>query len=250
MSGVVLPVDFKIDNVSFTDPKKNSNGGMSILLNYNNPSTGKTGPLLIQTPRMRVPFGVDKVDPDNGVGLSKYSINLSLAGSEEKNLNNQIFTEIIRNLDDHVKGLGVNKSTDWFGKSKTLEVIEELYKSAEKKPKNTKYASTLKVKLPFRLTSNDNVQPQFSVFDENKTEVKVLVENNITLDCIEKGCEVVAIIQCTGIWFVGKTSFGLGYKVVQLKVYKNQKLKGYAIIDEDDEVEVVEEVVEEEEEED
>jgi hypothetical protein len=245
MSGVVLPVDFKLENVSLMEPKKNSNGGMSILLNYQNPSTGKTGPLLIQTPRMRVPFGVDKIDPDNGVGLSKYSINLSLAGSNEKNLNNQIFTEIIRNLDDYVKGQGVAKSTEWFGKTKTLEVIEELYKSAEKKPKNTMYASTLKLKLPFRVTSNDNVQAQFSVFDENKTEVKVLVENNISLDCIEKGCEVVAIIQCTGVWFVGKTSFGLGYKVVQLKVYKNQKLKDYAIIDDDD---VVEEEEEEEEE--
>ena len=61
---------------------------------------------------------------------------------------------------------------------------------------------------------------------------------------------MVAIIQCTGVWFVGKTQFGLGWKVVQLKTFKNQKLVGYSIIDDDpeeetEEIEEVEEVEEE-----
>ena len=94
MSSVILANDFKIENVSFKEPKKNSNGGLSILLNYFNEKTNKNGPLLVQTPKMRMPFGVDAAESENG-GPIRYSFNVSLAKDDSDNTNLITFSKII-----------------------------------------------------------------------------------------------------------------------------------------------------------
>ena len=42
-SPVTLTSDFKLENVSFKEPKKNAVGGTSVLLNYFNDATKKSG---------------------------------------------------------------------------------------------------------------------------------------------------------------------------------------------------------------
>ena len=242
---VILASDFKIENVTFKDPRKNAVGGQSILLNYYNEMTGKNGPLVVQTPKLRMPFGPDCSESDNGT--KRYSVNASLAHDESNNENLKLFTEVIHTLDTCTKNTAEQLSSVWFGKKQSSEVIGEFYKSAEKKSKNAKYASTLKLKLP---THHATKLPQFDIYNESRELVNTVVEGDIDLSCLEKGGEMVAIIQCTGVWFVGKTQFGLGWKVVQLKTFKNQKLVGYSIIDDDpeeetEEIEEVEEVEEE-----
>ena len=242
MSAVVLTSNFKLENVSFKEPKKNAVGGQSILLNYYNEKTKKAGPLVMQTPRMRMPFGPDISESDTGV--KKYSVNTSLANAESTNNNLKVFTEIIRVLDDHTKKFAEEHSEEWFGKKQKADVLEEFYKSAEKKSKKDKYPPTLKLKLPVKTDGGKKI-PQFDIYNDSKEVVNVLVESDIDLSCLEKGGETVAIIQCTGVWFVGKTQFGLGWKIVQMKTFKNQKVVGYSIVDEEEEVEEAEEEEEE-----
>ena len=244
MSSVTLSSDFKIENVSFKEPKKNTVGGQSILLNYQqNESSNKYGPLILQTPKMRIPFGLDIAEGDNGV--KKYSINTSLANDDTSNINLKTFTEIIRKLDEHTKKFAEENSELWFGKKHKSDVLEEFYKSAEKKSKNEKYPSTLKLKLPLK-TVGDKQVPQFDIYNDNKELINLVIDGEIDLSCLEKGSEVIAIIQCTGVWFVGKTQFGLGWKIIQLKTFKNQKIVGYSIIDDDPDEEPEEEPEEEE----
>ena len=244
MSSVTLSSDFKIENVSFKEPKKNTVGGQSILLNYQqNESSNKYGPLILQTPKMRMPFGLDIAEGDNGV--KKYSINTSLANDDTSNINLKTFTEIIRKLDEHTKKFAEENSELWFGKKHKSDVLEEFYKSAEKKSKNEKYPSTLKLKLPLK-TVGDKQVPQFDIYNDNKELINLVIDGEIDLSCLEKGSEVIAIIQCTGVWFVGKTQFGLGWKIIQLKTFKNQKIVGYSIIDDDPDEEPEEEPEEEE----
>ena len=245
-SPVILVSDFKLENVSFKEPKKNAVGGQSVLLNYTNPKTKKMGPLMIQTPKMRMPFGPEISESDTGI--KKYSVNTSLANDETQNQNLKVFTEIVRVLDDYTKKFATEHSEEWFGKKQKADVLEEFYKSAEKKSKKEKYPSTLKLKLPVKTDGGKKI-PQFDIYNDSKEIVNVLVESEIDLSCLEKGGETVAIIQCTGVWFVGKTQFGLGWKIVQMKTFKNQKVVGYSIVDEEEEVEVEEEVEEVEEEE-
>ena len=251
MSTVVLASEFSADNVSYKEPRKNAIGGQSILLNYWNPATKKNGPLILQTPRMRIPFGHDMSESDNG-GPSRYSLNASMANGDSQNANLVTFTELIRELDTITKDTACQLSDVWFGKKQKPEILEEFYKSAEKKSKNDKYPSTLKLKLPIKVVGDSTV-PQFDIYSESKELVNILDDSGLNLSCLEKGSDIVAIIQCTGVWFVGKTQFGLGWKIVQLKTYRTQKLVGYSIVDDDPEeeeeeveVEEVEEVEEEE----
>tara|TARA_A100001015_G_C15034932_1_gene735572 strand:+ start:765 stop:1544 length:780 start_codon:yes stop_codon:yes gene_type:complete len=241
-SPVVLASTFKIENVSFKEPKKNAVGGQSVLLNYWNENTRKNGPLLLQTPKMRMPFGPDISTAENGG--KRYSVNTSLAHTDSPNLNLKQFTEIIRVLDEFTKKFAVDNSEMWFGKKQKIEVIEEFYKSAEKKSKNDKYPSTIKLKLPVKMVGTPDSQkpvPQFEIYDDSKNNINVVVEHDIDLSCLEKGADIIGLIQCTGVWFVGKTQLGLGWKIVQVKTFKSQKIVGYSIVDEDETVEEEEE---------
>ena len=229
---ILLPNEFNESSIKFLSPRQNKLGGQSVLINYDNDQTN--GAFILQTSRIRIPFGVDQSKPQNGEAV-KYHISVSLANDETQNPALRQFTDNIRSIDDKAKKFATEEST-WFGKKLSEELVKEFYKSAEKFPKDSKWPSNLKVKLPFV-----NGVPQFAVYDENKNPVKVVDEDgNVDLSSIPRGSEAVCLIQSTGVWFVGKTQFGVGYKLLQAKIYKSNKLSGYSIVDSEDE-EVVDE---------
>jgi len=234
-SQVILPSEFKIDNVSFNPPKKNTQGGQSVLISYYNEATEKSGPLILQTPRCRVPFGAD-IDDKADKKSRKFSINISLANAESTNENLQKFTEIIKAIDDKAKKYSRGDGAmSWFGKVHSEEMVSELYKSAIKRSKNEKYPPTLKVKLPVK-TNGDKLVPQFDVYNDKKELITLVTEDGSDVDfsCFPGGSEFTGIIQCTGVWFVGSTSFGIAFKCVQTKVSSSNKLVGYQIVDEEE----------------
>lgn len=230
MSGpaILLPNEFESQNVNFLPPKQNKLGGQSVLLNYKEGE--KTSPFIFQTCRVRVPFGIDQNKPQDG-GPVKYHISFSLANQDTENEQLKTFTNNIRDVDNLAKQFPQNSDT-WFGKKLKPDIVDEFYKSAEKFPKDTtKWPSTLKVKLPL----DKKGQPQFVLYDENKKPINILNEDGeLNLDCIPRGSEAVLLIQPTGVWFVGKTQYGVGYKLVQGKIYKSNKLTGYSIVDEEE----------------
>ena len=227
-SNILLPTEFQIDNVSFTDPRKNNMGGQNVLINY--AGNDKSSPLVFQTPRLRCPFGLDTRESDQG-GPPKYNVNVSLAHGDKPHPGLLNFTENIRCIDQFIKDKGVENAEQWFGKAKSMEVIEELFRPCEKHAKEKeKWPSTLKLKLPYK-----DGKPSFDVYNEKKEQINLVnADGELDLECIQRGCEVVAIIQCTGIWFIGKTQFGIGWKVLQMKLYQTNKLVGYSIVDDDD----------------
>lgn len=224
MPEIVLANEFDIDAVNFMPPKPNKLGGQSVLLNYN---TGdEPGPFVMQTCRVRLPFGIDQSKPQ-GQEAVKYHFSFSMANEETQNEKLRQLTSNVRAIDSKAKSNATDGDV-WFGKKLSGELVSEFYKSAEKFPKDPKWPSTLKVKLPFDRKGN----PQFVLYDENKKPISVLdADGNIDPLCIPKGCEAVCLIQSTGVWFVGKTQFGVGYKLVQAKIYKSNKLSGYSIVD-------------------
>ncbi len=231
-NNILLAHEFNKDLVTFSTPRTNRLGGQSILVNYNNDEN--PGPFFLQTCRVRIPFGIDSSNPDNGP--VKYHISLSMANAETQNEQLHTLTSNIRSIDEKAKAMP-QQNESWFGKKLSSELVNEFYKSAEKFPKDSKWPSNLKVKLPFDTKKGD---PLFHIYDENKKPINILDENGeINLDAIPRGCEAVCLIQSTGVWFVGKTQFGVGYKLVQAKIYKSNKLSGYSIVDSEDEEEEV-----------
>lgn len=229
MSAVLLSNEFSASNVSFTEPKKNQMGGHNVLINYNN--NGRSGPLIIQTPRLRAPFGADRQVPDGG-GPVRYSVNLSV--NDDGAIGH--FFSVIKNLEECVLNSGVELSEKWFGKKKSKEVVAELMRSVVKYPKEKdKYDPSIKIKLPY-----NEKGPQFNLEDDTKTPINVWLDGEVDISTIPKGCEFVGVIQCTGVYFIGKSQFGIGFKLLKGRVYQGNLLKNIDIIDDDDGEEVYE----------
>ena len=189
----------------------------------------------MQTCRIRLPFGIDQSKPQNGESV-KYHISFSMANDETQNEQLKLLTKNVRSIDSKAKSMATD-SDAWFGKKLSPELVNEFYKSAEKFPKDPKWPSTLKVKLPF----DKKGAPQFVLYDDNKKPIDIVdSDGNVDPNAIPKGCEAVCLIQSTGVWFVGKTQFGVGYKLLQAKIYKSNKLSGYSIVDSEPEEEDVE----------
>lgn len=226
---IVLPSEFDDSSIKFLAPRVNKMGGQSVLINYDNDQT--SGAFILQTCRVRIPFGVDQSKPQNGEPV-KYHISVAMANDETQNAQLRQFTENVRTIDNKAKEYA-SSDTTWFGKKLSEELVGEFYKSAEKFPRDTKWPSNLKVKLPII-----NGVPQFVLYDENKKPIKMVDEDgNVDHSAIPRGSEAVCLIQSTGVWFVGKTQFGVGYKLLQAKIYKSNKLSGYSIVDSEDEEE-------------
>ena len=230
----ILPGEFENSRINFLPPKQNKLGGQSVLINYQPGDSERNGPFVLQTARMRVPFGVDQSKPVNGEPV-KYHFSLSMGDEETDNESLASFRKSIRNIDESAKSFAMTNDK-WFGKKLSAELVNEFYKSSEKFPKDKKWNPTLKVKLPLDARTG---KPQFVIYDENKNEINIIGEDgNVDPSAIPKGCEMVCLIQPTGVWFVGKTQFGVGYKLLQAKVYKTNKLSGYSIVDSDVEEDV------------
>lgn len=224
MSAVLLSNEFSISNVSFTEPKKNQMGGHNVLINYNH--NGRSGPLIIQTPRIRAPFGIGRQVPDGG-GPVRYTLNLSV---NNDGATGQFF-ELVKSIEEAVLNAGVDLSENWFGKKKSKEVVAELMRSVVKYPKEKdKYDPTVKIKLPY----NDK-GAQFNAEDEKKNPINVWLDGEMDLTSIPKGSEVIGVIQCTGVYFIGKSQFGVGFKMLKTRVYQGGLLKNIDIIDDEDE---------------
>lgn len=234
---ILLPHEFDGNQINFLQPRVNKLGGQSVLINYTN-DEGNSGPFFMQTCKVRIPFGIDQSSPKNGEPV-KYHFSASLANDETTNEQLKLFTQNVRAVDDLAKSNSCQNTT-WFGKKLSTELCNEFYKSAEKFPKDSKWPSTLKIKLPFR-----NGRPDFTLYDENKSPINILDEDgNINQEAIPKGAEAICLIQSTGVWFVGKTQFGVGYKLVQAKIFKSNKISGYSIIEDEEEEEEGEEETE------
>ena len=234
---IVLPNEFESDAINFLPPKQNKLGGQSVLVNYNPSGSDRGGAFILQTCRVRIPFGVDSSKPENG-GPVKYHISVSMANDETQNEQLKQFTQNVRSIDTKAKA-HPQESESWFGKKLSSELVNEFYKSAEKFPKDSKWPSNLKVKLPF----DKKGVPQFVLYDEKKKPIEIVdADGNVNTDCIPKGCEAVCLVQSTGVWFVGKTQYGVGYKLLQAKIYKSNKLSGYSIVDSEDDAEEEEDV--------
>jgi Family of unknown function (DUF5871) len=216
MDSVILAKDFDIKNVRLGNLRTLDNGGKIVYVNY------KGKPLIIQTPKLKAPFGLSNWE-------GKYSIDLSLSGYDGSNESAATFFRALTALDESMLDEGMANGMAWFKrKMPSKDVVDALYTRNVKfsKDKNTgeitdKYPPTFKVALPFR-----DGKFQCDVYDGSR--------NKIELGDIEvKGAKVTAIAQCLGLWVAGG-KFGCSWKVVQLRVEPPEAINGYAFRDLDE----------------
>ena len=210
----MLPENFKVDQITYGTPRVNDNGGKSIYLSL------YKRPIVLQTPEMFAPFGMQTWKNDNGV--TKYTIDLSFKGMDTRETVKTFF-EKMSELDEKLIDDGLTNSFDWLKKKGvSRDVVKELYTRQIRHPIDkttgeisTKYPPTFKLSLPFR-----DGGFQCEVYDSSKRQVDI---TNIET----KGSRVTAIIQCLGVW-VAAGKFGCTWKVLQMRVAPPQSIKGYA----------------------
>ena len=208
--------EIDIDKLSYSVPKSNAMGGQSVYLDI--PSDDpKQSKLVFQTPKCYLPFGLNEFVPAGGA--PKYSMDLSLSGNTPAM---EKFSEFIGKLDATNIEKAVSNSSTWFKKKLETDVVTELYRPQLRKS-NKGFPPTFKVKFP---TKNNEFLGD--IFDVNKRP--------IAMSQITKGCTVQAIVECVGMYFVAR-EFGVTWRVVQVMVYPNEKLKNYSFIESDDETE-------------
>lgn len=200
---IIMPKNVEVAQLSYGTPKKLDSGGRLVPIFYQN------SPLVIQTPAMRTPYGLnawtqEKADGDQ---IIKYSLNLTL---DTKNDTSGIH-EMLQMMDNKLIDDVCANSLSWLNKkSITPDIAKALYTPMIKlaKDKNTgdvtdAYPPTFKVNLP-----HSDGKFACTIYDADR--------NPIELDTIPKRSLITAICQCTGIWVAGG-KFGCNWKVVQLR---------------------------------
>ena len=197
-----------VNDIALSDPKPNSRGGQTVWLSHNGEK------IIIQIPKGKCPFGLNHQQFDDG--QPKYDVSVSLGGTEKMDE----FNKWVSAFDEHICKVAEERSPILFGKKKSAEVIEEMYKTMKIPSKKGDYAPTMKFKLPYY--DGKHVS---TIFDDKREERSV--------DIITKGVNIVLIAQLTSMWFVGK-QFGVTWQVMQAKVYPQTSLPSYAFADDDD----------------
>lgn len=224
-------VDFnkiKIDGI-----KTNKYGGRSARINYDG------GRFLLQTPRMRLPYGMgifEEKDADGRVKKTVYSLDFSFGGykADERNAEKPLvkrFFGFMEKFEDYIKDQAKKNSYSWIGEPDAEEpTIRALFRPIIKyaRDKTTgkitdQYPPTFKSKVGFwdgRFT--------LDVFDQTHS----LVED--PRSALIKGSEALAIISVDAVTFAGG-KFGVKFTVQQVKSYLPDTLRGsYAFNDEED----------------
>lgn len=217
---ILLPKNFEVSQVTYGTPKKLNSGGKIVPVYYNGI------PLVIQTPPMRSPFGLQKWSSDSGSDKVKHTIELSFDDQANDILN------MMQELDANLVKDGCTNSLAWMSKKNmSTDIAKALYTPIVKfsKDKATgevtdKYPPTFKFTVPF---SNDKFECE--IYDSNK--------NLVDVTDISKGSMITAILQCQGVWIAGAGKFGCTWKALQMRVVPpKDRLAGFAFqMEEDDE---------------
>ena len=236
-SFITHPNDFSPTDVVFSDVKTNNYGGKIVYINR------ESCKFRVQTPEMSMPYGLSEneiLDPKtNEVIGHKYNINLSFKGMKNDSSDNESlrkealklrkFHDMMSSIDNLVIEKAMDNSISWLKMKKAnRDTVTALYspiiiksKDKETQEPNGKYPDTIKGKLPFY-----NSAFSTEVYNEHKEQIDVK-------SSLIKGTTGKTLLECTGIWFAGGR-FGVGWKVVQMKVKVPETLKGYAFIESSD----------------
>ena len=225
MMNINLPKNINVDDITFSEPKKNNFGGGSIYVSY------KGRPLILQTPYMTTPFGVSAFDPPDG-GQTKYSLDLSFRDVDINPSAQNLLTTLTK-FDKKLVNEALKNSLTWFKtKHTSTEVIKALFSGQvrysidrETGEVNENYKPTFKVKVPY---SREKCNVEVYDDDKNRVEYEHLDE------IVGKGSKVRAVISCSGLWFAGG-KFGVSWRLMHLQKKGGAVLSQFAFQEDSDE---------------
>lgn len=213
---VLLPKQFNVDKIKYSEMKIMKSGAKSVYLNY------QGSKINIQTPVLSIPYGVNdntqfiKDDPKRKDEARKYDITASFKGMDE-NPKVKAFHDKLIELEHKICEDASKNSVAWFKKNfeGNKGAIENMFSPIVRRDKDKetgmfadKYPPNFKAKLPY-----DSVEDKFEFdcydMDNNEVEFKEYVSNL-------KGGKAQFIIQLNGLWF-SAGMFGCSWKIISAK---------------------------------
>ena len=224
MATVLTSSTFSVDSIVFGKHKVNINSGFNIDLSIGDSKSEK----LIQTPKLRCPFGIssDKTNP------FKKSIDVSFQG-EESSDTIKSFRGLVENMDNLIIDYALKNSKTFFKKELSREVIKEYYYSGIKVSKKEQYSDTFKMKLLYLRPNPEKNLPNgkyLTSFWNQKGE-----EQSETY--VDKGDSVTCLMKPSQLWVTNR-SFGVTWICTQLRIHKQVKNTAYAFKKTDDEEDI------------
>jgi len=221
-------LDFNIGDIDINAPKMNKSGGKSSNILYK--PTKKGLYLNMEVPMLTWGASMFK-DPQSG--KETFDMAIQFPRKDYSTPETDKLLAKFQQLEQFIKDEAVKNSMAWFNKkTMTPEVIEALWTPMLKytkdpqtgEPDMTK-APTLKVKLPC-WDGKFNCE----IYDPSHKMLYPDEHSGLSpVDLIPKGVNVVAIIQCGGLWFAnGK--FGCTWRLFQAVVQPKPSMKGKCLI--------------------
>ena len=212
---------FNAQNIRYSAPKANAQGGKSINILNKDTNSG----LRVAAPLLLTWGASDFVDPSTGKGNGKYELSLQFPSADYNTEDSAAFLKIMQAFEAKIKNDALTNSKDWFGKvHKNAEVVDALCTPMLKYSKDkvsgepdTSRPPTLRVKIPIWEGTW-----KCEIYDEEETKLYPSTGSpNTPLDYLQKGINVAVLMQCGGIWFAnGK--FGITWKLIQAVVQKSR----------------------------
>jgi len=191
----VLPFnDDMIRSIRFGEPSAMSRGGCTVSIFD---EVGRK--IHIQTPRCRLPFGVSTYADE------KMSMVLSI---EE----HPAFAATLEAVDRHVVRAISDNYPAWFSKEISEDGVRDVFNS------NVRHQQTWRLALPIY-----GPRSQVEFFGPEREET--------TVEALHRGCEVRALVELTGLWFVDRR-VGIKWKPVQVMVFPRTE-ETYLFVDDE-----------------
>lgn len=223
---IVRGTELNIKNISFSEPKEDSNGKKLVFVNYNKSK------FRIQTPELRT-MGFKKWT--NSDGRDTFEVSLDLAEDQ--------FQKNMADLDELICKSIKENGKSWVGGRVKVndDYIHNNYKSIIKKPYDKEgnllpYANRMKVKV---MTTNDG--EKFISDKRMNTELCIFNDKKEPLDITPDNCEMMvpknSMMTCVlDLVYISIGSLGISpvFRLIQAKVKANiSVLTDYALLDDE-----------------
>jgi hypothetical protein len=208
-----------IENVSFSEAKRNKQGGIGVSIKY----AGQN--MQLRLPKMSVPGGLSQRDNEQTGGTS-YSLAVTLKGcdsyAKERSSGTDDISKLynfLLDLDAKVIQTAVENSSKWFGKKRGEESIRDSFKSIlsvsqdkvdDQWVPNGKYAPSLRVKVPVYEGRVD-----MDAIDPKGNPIYITPDSLTSL--FPKGVETGLCV--TGSIYVVGQSFGVTWRIRHAQVF-------------------------------
>lgn len=243
---VLVSKEIDVEKIVFIDVPPKDGKPRNVRIRYQHEPDVDPERFLIQTAKMRMPFGIGnnkKFTKDDGDKL-KWDIQLSFQG-EDRSKRIKRFRTAIEEIDNRIKEEILKNGDVWLplpdeedddgkfiSQTHNTKTVRKCYKSALKrfKPKPNKpeeiYPDNFKISIPWKYASKEDNEgapsEHIQFYDE--------AGRNIDWKSVQGGCEAIAVFEINGLFC--STGFGTispSVKLVQLQIFRPKKLKGFQI---------------------